>query len=160
MGIGSFLLVIAALFVLANQLLAKNDPIETVPGETYSRAVVNIAQAIARAEGYGVAGAIPTNRFNPGDLKDPSTGVIRTFDSEQAGWDALYHQVNLMVTGTSRIYNPSMTWAEVASHYDGETSIDASTGEPLFMQWARNVAGALGVDVNSTIQDYVGGFQS
>ena len=108
-----------------------------------SRKIRRIAEAIARAEGYGVPGAIPTVRNNPGNIKDAS-GRIRTYPTVGDGWDALYRQVLLMLTGESRWYRPEMTIAEVARIY---------TGESTYMDWARNVARILGVTPDTRLRD-------
>jgi hypothetical protein len=108
-----------------------------------SSKIRRIAQAIARAEGYGVPGAIPTVRNNPGNIKGPD-GVIRTYSTPEEGWQALYRQVLLMLTGESRFYKPEMTIAEIARIY---------TGEAQFMNWARNVSRVLGVTPDTRLRD-------
>jgi hypothetical protein len=108
-----------------------------------SSKIRRIAQAIARAEGYGVPGAIPTVRNNPGNLKGPD-GVIRTYSTPEEGWQALYRQVLLMLTGESRYYKPEMTIAEIARTY---------TGEARFMDWANNVSLFLGVTPQTRLRD-------
>ena len=100
-----------------------------------TRKIKRIAEAIAKAEGYGVPGAIPTVRNNPGNLKGPD-GEIRWFPTPEDGWNALYRQVTMMFTGESRYYRPDMTIAEIARIY---------TGESTYMNWASNVARFLGV---------------
>jgi hypothetical protein len=100
-----------------------------------TRKIKRIAEAIAKAEGYGVPGAIPTVRNNPGNLKGPD-GEIRWFSSPEEGWNALYRQVTMMFTGESRYYRPDMTISEIARIY---------TGEAAYMNWANNVARFLGV---------------
>ena len=104
--------------------------------------VERIARAIAAAEGYGVTGAIPTVRNNPGNIKG-SDGIIKTFQSVSEGWDALYHQVTLMLTGRSSFYVPTMTLAEIARIY---------TGEAAYMNWAANVARILGVTTDTRLE--------
>jgi hypothetical protein len=70
------------------------------------------ASAIAIAEGFGVPGAIPTVRHNPGNLKlDGQT--ITTFPNDEAGWEALRRQLRLIRDGQSRYYTPTMTIAEM-----------------------------------------------
>lgn len=64
--------------------------------------MTKLAQLIARQEGFGVPGAIPTTHNNPGDLKhsphsthpgDPdSIGMI---DTVEHGWDDLERQLRL-----------------------------------------------------------------
>ena len=100
-----------------------------------TRKIKRIAEAIAKAEGYGVPGAIPTVRNNPGDIKGPD-GEIRWFATPEDGWNALYRQVTMMFTGESRYYRADMTIAEIARIY---------TGESTYMNWANNVARFLGV---------------
>jgi hypothetical protein len=73
------------------------------------------ANAIASAEGFGVPGAIPTVRNNPGDLKLPSSGgAITTFATPADGWEALYKQLDLIRSGSSSFYDPDMSVAQVA----------------------------------------------
>ena len=110
-----------------------------------SNPTVSIANAIANAEGFGVPGKIPTVRHNPGNLV--ANGQIQTFATDQDGWNALYNQVNLMISGQSAYYSPGMTWNQIAQSW---TTTGPST-------WASNVASTLGVDPNSTLGDYVGG---
>lgn len=102
--------------------------------------VKRIAQAIARAEGFGVAGAIPTVRNNPGNIRDNSKpgAPVGTYPSVEAGWNALYAQVERMLKG-SPLYPKGWTLEQVAQRY---------TGEAAYMNWARNVARFLGVSTN------------
>ena len=100
-----------------------------------------MAGAIAQAEGYGIAGAIPTVANNPGDLVsgDIGYGTIQgktIFPSAAAGWGALQNQVNLITSGKSTAgYTPTMTIAQVSNLYSG-----SSNGN-----WGNNVASILGV---------------
>lgn len=104
-----------------------------------------IAEAIAKAEGwYHPSGtALPQRLNNPGNLKDAS-GKLRTFDTPQDGWNALYRQVNLMVSGLSRVYNPDMTIEQVAYLYTGNDNPNA---------WANIVSQQLGVDPSTTLRN-------
>jgi hypothetical protein len=97
-----------------------------------------LARAIANAEGYGVPGAIPTVNNNPGDLS--SGGNILTYGSINDGMSALQSQVNAMLNGTSKYYDPSMTIADVGKTY--------ANGDPA---WSSNVANYLGVPENTPI---------
>lgn len=108
-----------------------------------TRKIIRIAAAIAKAEGYGVPGAIPTRQNNPGNIRD-QTGQIATYSTPEEGWQALYRQVLLMLTGESRYYRPEMTIAEIARIY---------TGEPTYMNWAVNVARELGVSTDTRLRD-------
>lgn len=110
-------------------------------GENPTSQVERFARAISKAEGYGVPGAIPTVRNNPGNIRS-SAGPIATYPTPEAGWDALYRQVRLMLAGTSSYYRPSMSLSEVARVY---------TGESAYMNWARIVARELGVSVDTPI---------
>lgn len=102
-----------------------------------------IGQAISVAEGYGVPGAIPTLRNNPGDLV--SGGVIATFPDPQTGWNRLYNQINIMLAGQSQYYTVDMSWYQIGAIWARDSS----------GAWARNVATVLGVDPSSTLSDYV-----
>lgn len=90
------------------------------------------ARAIAFAEGYGVPGAIPTVRNNPGDLI-LSGGTPTTFATAQAGWDALYRQLKLIIAGSSAHYSLDQTIGQMASIYTATESAD----------WAANVVSFL-----------------
>lgn len=93
-----------------------------------------VAEAVAKAEGYGVPGAIPTVRNNPGNIRS-SAGPIATYATPEDGWNALYRQLSGMLDG-SALYPPDWTIEQVAARY---------TGESAYMNWARIVAGELGV---------------
>lgn len=107
--------------------------------------VRRIAQAIARAEGYGVSGAIPTVRNNPGNIRDTTLPgqPIATYPTVTAGWEALYQQVRRMLAGSS-LYPKGWTLAQVAQRY---------TGEIRYMDWANNVARFLGVSASIVFSD-------
>lgn len=109
----------------------------SLPGGAAGDRVRRIAQAIARAEGYGVPGAIPTVRNNPGNIRDNSKpgAPVGTYPTAAAGWDALYKQVSRMLAG-SNLYPKGWTLEQVAERY---------TGEVRYMDWARNVARFLNV---------------
>src|SRR5690242_9219671 len=91
--------------------------------------VVSLAQAIAKAEGFGVRGALPTRYHNPGDLKVEvggqrypgqcgiGKGSHVRFCSDRAGWIALYHQLDKVAVGESKHYTPDMTLAQFAKKY-------------------------------------------
>ncbi len=90
------------------------------------------AESIAVAEGYGIAGAIPTVRNNPGDLK-LSGDSITTFPTPDAGWQALYRQLDLIRSGESRYYNLAMTIQSMARTW---TATEQGA-------WASNVVRAM-----------------
>jgi hypothetical protein len=87
--------------------------------------VVLLAHAIAQAEGYNVPHSIPNRCFNPGDLKGTAfpgqVGVCKgghaKFRSREAGWAALYNQVQKIADGTSTKYTPRATFRQVAKTY-------------------------------------------
>lgn len=107
--------------------------------------VQTLAEAIAKAEGWGRKRAIPTRYHNPGDLKAVKGykypgeagigkgGHVR-FRSEAEGWEALRHQIEKIVAGSSR-YNVDMTLREISKGYAGNHKV-----------WAKNVAHNLGVE--------------
>lgn len=110
---------------------------------TGNDAVLNLGQAISMAEGFNVPGALPQRQNNPGNLRPPGGGPIRNFNSPEEGWRALFAQVQSMFDGTSRIYHPQMTIREMAQHYTATRPED----------WAKNVAGALGVTPETTLAE-------
>ena len=96
-----------------------------------------MANAIAQAEGFNVAGSIAQRNNNPGNIG----GASNSYATLDEGWNALYNQINLMFSGPS-IYSPSMTLAEVGNKY--------ANGDP---NWAINVAATLGVTPDTTLTD-------
>jgi hypothetical protein len=116
-----------------------------------------IAEAVAVAEGYYAPGehdgrSLPYRLNNPGGLKKPALGAVDLptwkdtglvqFPSKEMGWAALRHQLRGMLTGASRIYDPTDTWLHVAEKYaDGD------------LNWGVNVATELGVSPGSTIAE-------
>ena len=103
------------------------------------------AAAIAQAEGYGIAGNIPTTANNPGDLVLGNIGYgttgaaggvqITNFPNPAAGYAALQNQINAIDRGTSTVYPAGATIAQVSNIYSGSTS----------GAWGNNVASILGV---------------
>jgi hypothetical protein len=101
---------VLAAIVLTVENMTKGKTARARSGSFYA-----FANAIAFAEGFGVPGAIPTVRNNPGDLKLPADGgAITTFATPADGWEALYKQLDLIRTGASRYYQPTMTIDQVA----------------------------------------------
>lgn len=117
--------------------------------------VEDLAYAIAVAEGYFADGrhdgrTLPYLLNNPGALKKPSLGAadlptwkdtgLVEFPTPEMGWDALRHQVRLMLTGTSAIYAYSDSLISVGDKYaDGDQN------------WGVNVATRLGVPPARTL---------
>lgn len=87
-----------------------------------------LARAIASAEGFGLPGAIPTVRNNPGDLKLGGDSIT-SFPTKSAGWAALMRQLALIASGQSAYYTPAMTLREFAQTW---TATEQSA-------WANNV---------------------
>lgn len=113
-------------------------------GAALSSTVQAIAQAIATAEGYYVGpGVIPYDRNNPGDIRG-SDGQISTYSSAADGWNALYNQINLILSGQSHNYTPDMTIAQIAQIYTGADNASS---------WASTVASQLGVSVDTPISE-------
>lgn len=130
-------------------MFAENDGVET--------RVEAIAGAVALAEGYFAPGehdghSLPFAINNPGALKKPALGAtslatwkdtgLVCFPTKAMGWNALRHQVRLMLTGMSRIYTPSDPLSAVGLKYAGGDE-----------NWSRNVAAALGVAPTTTLTD-------
>lgn len=143
MGAVVIVLVVIAMLAVAVRAYGKGTLPPIVSGP--SLATEKIAQAIARAEGWYVPGSLPRRLNNPGSLKLDGDNLTR-FGTVQQGWNALYHQVELMVTARSAHYHPGMTWREIARIYTGGDRPDA---------WAQNVAIALAVSPDSTLGDYL-----
>jgi hypothetical protein len=115
---------------------------------SYSYEVQALARAIAYAEGFYSQGSAPQRAHNPGAIKVPGwtgpvTGSegISVFASDDAGWEALYHQLDVIATGRSGIYSLGMTISEMARRW---TATQQSA-------WASNVARSLGVSTNTQL---------
>lgn len=120
----------------------------------------SFANAIAQAEGFGGnlpdgSPNSPTRNHNPGDLKPPAghEGEYTTdskghiiFGSDEEGYAALKHQLDIIFTGQSKNYNSDMTIDEMAKKYSGDSQI-----------WAKNVSHALGVSSNAVLKDLANG---
>ena len=125
------------------------------PGGTAlpSAKLQQLAAAIAQAEGFGIEGAIPTLANNPGDLVrgDQGHGTIGSgitvYGSVEEGWNALYHELGLIFSGTSKVYNTAMSFAEMAAHWTL-----TETGA-----WANNVASYVGASVNDSLASWFKG---
>ena len=122
-------------------------------GEPVTVTIQQLAQAIARAEGFGVAGAIPTLAHNPGDLVIPGwegdtlgSAGISVLPDDQTGWARLYHQLQLIVDGRSHVYSLDDSISDMADKW---TTTDQEA-------WANNVAGALGVSPDVTLREILG----
>ena len=120
----------------------------------------NICTAVAHAEGFDQGkGSAPYDLNNPGDLSpgdesgqatagtpqihDGSSIIV--FATAEDGFIALYNKFNRIRNGQSSVYPASFTWAQVAAKYAGNSA-----------NWLSNVTSYLGVDPNSTPQQYGG----
>lgn len=121
------------------------------PGNKKTRFMI----AIAKAEGYGVPGAIPTQANNPGDLTRNlgysdtgetlgSAGIVIFVDVPN-GWAALEEQLTVIQNGNS-IHKLTDTILQFARGYTA-TQQD---------EWAANVSREMGLDSSTTLQDALG----
>lgn len=124
------------------------------PPVNFTMRVSNMADAIAKAEGFGLPGAIPTLAHNPGDLVlgDVGFGTLGTkkisiFASDTDGRNRLIHQVTIMLSGISSVYSTGDTIDDVAAKW--------TRNDPA--SWARNVATYLGISTSTTLADYTAG---
>lgn len=120
----------------------------------YTPSIVAFAKAIAKAEGFGVPGAIPTLANNPGDLVIPGwTGEklgsagISVFSNPNDGWTRLYNELQMIVNGSSSIYSPEDTIDSMAVKW---TATDPES-------WALIVSSTLGIPSDTTLQSALGG---
>jgi hypothetical protein len=131
-----------------------NDPSTWPTGDR----IWDVARAVARAEGANVAGSAPDRYNNPGDLSRgdengqtvasyttlPDGENLIVFATKTDGWTALYRKFQRIDMGISSVYSGDQSWAEIGQSYAGNSAT-----------WSANVAAALGVDVNSTFNQYV-----
>lgn len=130
------------------------DDSNTLPIQSTTFGIDVVAQAIATAEGYFVANSIPWRANNPGDLvipgwTGPTLGLqnISVFTTQDEGWRRLFHQLDLIRTGQSRVYTPGMSIAQVAALW---TSTDQNN-------WATNVCRYLNnLGANTTPDSVIG----
>jgi len=122
----------------------------TVNATPLNAKISQLAQAIGRAEGFGIPGAVPTVAHNPGDLVlgDIGNGTandagVTIFDTDADGWGALYNELNLIFTGKSSVYSTSMTFAAMGLLWSG--------GDP---SWSSNVAQIVGASPFTTLADW------
>ena len=111
-----------------------------------------LSRAIARAEGWGKPGTIPTLYHNPGDLKagpTPLPGQRKVgkaghivFVNAEAGWAALREYLTGIAEGRRKHYVASMTLAQVSRVY-------AQQWRP----WLRIVTKELAVPTNTKLQE-------
>jgi hypothetical protein len=117
--------------------------------------VNDLARAIAKAEGFGVKGAVPTRTHNPGDIR--STNGVRypgqvglnkqyyvVFKNDRAGWSALRHQIEKIIAGESGFYNVNMTLKQLGRKYATSP------------RWAKSIAHNLGVKPSTELWEILG----
>jgi hypothetical protein len=114
-----------------------------------------LAHAIAKAEGFGVKGAVPTRYHNPGDIRTFKVGVHYAgqigvnkqgyviFKNDAAGFAALRANLRKMAAGESQYYGREMTIVSVAKLYATK-----------WRTWSKNVAKNLGVSPTTTLREY------
>jgi hypothetical protein len=108
-----------------------------------------IAQAIATAEGGLTPGSFPYRTNNPCDVF--VGGSTAGYSSMDAGWQACYNQINLMLGGGSSVYTPDESISQIAASW-----APASAGNDP-NAWANNVASALGISPNQPLTAVSGG---
>ena len=112
-----------------------------------------ICHAIAIAEGANIAGSVPDRLNNPGDISDGlaeyggewhNGSDVTVFPDKQTGWQWLHNKISNIAAGKSLVYSATDSWATIAQKYAGNSAA-----------WLNNVVNTLGVDPNSTLQDYL-----
>ena len=91
-----------------------------------------LAQLVAKREGFGIPGALPTRNSNPGDLRhapgethaagDPNG--IGSFDSVAAGWAALEMQLRLYAQRGLTVGQMVALYAPPGDHNDTQGYLD------------------------------------
>jgi hypothetical protein len=132
----------------------------------YSSKVKAFAQGIADGEGFGVPDALPTDAHNPGDLElgdlgkgytavhhgQTYSGTINKktiFGSDSEGWNALYKQVDIMLSGRSEFYSTDNSLADVARIWTGGDNPSAWLNALLDNIGSTNSSMTLGEYANS-----------
>ena len=116
--------------------------------------VDQIAQSIARQEGYNVSGSIAQRNNNPGNLRtwgsNPTSGGFVVFSTPEEGWEALRRQVQLNI-------NRGLTLEEF---FGGKPGVyggyapAADSNQPNV--YAANVSAWTGIPTNIPLLDYDG----
>lgn len=102
-----------------------------------------IAQAIATAEGGLTPGTFPYRTNNPCDVfVGGSTAGYATMD---AGWNACYNQIGLMLGGQSKVYTPDESISDIAASW-----APSSAGN-VPANWASTVASQLGLSPSDSL---------
>jgi hypothetical protein len=157
-GVGAFLF----FRIREAQVLTESNSITADPS-TWPQGdrIWDVCRAIAAAEGYDQGrGAAPFDLNNPGDLSPGDEHGFATvgpaefhggssiihFAKPADGWNALRLKIQNIASGRSNVYSADWSWMQIAEKYAGDAA-----------NWSRNVAASLGVDVTSTLADYVTG---
>lgn len=109
-----------------------------------------LAMAIADAEGYfSPTQTLAQKTNNPGDLENGDIGLGTSYGktiykSPVSGWLNLFEQIERMVNGRSKYYNPNMTFAQMGLMYSGGNT-----------KYAATLCSFLGIDTTTTLGDYL-----
>lgn len=114
----------------------------------------SIAHAIAKQEGFGAdPNNAPTRNHNPGDISDGADtfghdpavtdSKVTAFPDDTTGWQWLYDKLSNIAAGNSNVYDPGTSWYVIGSKWASDPN------------WPVGVAASLGVDPNSTMNDYL-----
>lgn len=116
--------------------------------------VSELAEAIARFEGFGKPGSLATRNNNPGNIRSwgslPTRDGYVVFPTPEAGWAALERQVGLNV---ARGLTMEEFFAGKPGVYGGYAPA-ADANDPG--NYARTVAGWLGINVERPLAEYLG----
>lgn len=114
----------------------------------------SFADAIAHAEGFYTTGSIPQRNNNPGDFRSwggyPAVNGYVQFPTVADGWNALEEELNLIRSGTSHVYKPSMSFRQMAYLY-----ADGANDPQGAANWSKNVADFLGASEDEAIGNYL-----
>jgi len=118
-----------------------------------------LAHAIAKAEGFGVPGALPTRINNPGDMElgdrgwgteaaktiYPKADWNADFSDKTDGCSALRRECFAILTGASHSFDLSYSFAQLAQEW---------TGNDHEGDWCNTVTQALALSSETTLQEY------
>lgn len=114
--------------------------------------VNEIAESIARMEGFYTPGTLARINNNPGNLRTWGSLPIRNgfavFPTEEAGWNALRRQVQLLIDRGLNLYE---FFGGKPGVYPGYAPA-ADNNKPR--QYAEFVAGRVGIDPSVAINEY------
>jgi hypothetical protein len=117
-----------------------------------SEFVDRLAEAIARFEGYFIAGSLAQRNNNPGNLRSWGSLPVRdgyaVFPTPEAGWAALRRQIELNISRGLNLYEFFGGKPGVYPGYAPSTD----RNDPI--NYANTVAGWLGVDPTVPLTQY------